>query len=97
MNKKAETWAKAVRYFQLWICFLPNLSVLNDKGKAMYNAYMLVLKKLVAHKTFCSFGYNFQLDQMEGGHSALHVACHEGHCDVIRELIDRGADRDKQV
>lgn len=36
------------------------------------------------------------LDQMEGGHSALHVACHEGHCDVIRELIDRGADRDKQ-
>ena len=41
--------------------------------------------------------FTFQIDEIEGGHSALHVACHEGHCDVIRELIDRGADKEKLV
>lgn len=35
------------------------------------------------------------IDEMVGGHTALHIACHEGHCNVIRELIDRGADKDK--
>ncbi|KAL9961852.1 hypothetical protein ACROYT_G030880 [Oculina patagonica] len=33
------------------------------------------------------------IDEMEDGHTALHIACHEGHCDVIRELLDRGASR----
>ncbi|XP_020622118.1 E3 ubiquitin-protein ligase MIB2-like isoform X3 [Orbicella faveolata] len=33
------------------------------------------------------------IDEIEGGHSALHLACHEGHCDIIRELLDRGANR----
>ncbi|KAJ7389167.1 E3 ubiquitin-protein ligase mib2 [Desmophyllum pertusum] len=31
------------------------------------------------------------IDEIQGGHTALHIACHEGHCDVIRELLDRGA------
>ncbi|XP_015770068.1 PREDICTED: E3 ubiquitin-protein ligase MIB2-like isoform X3 [Acropora digitifera] len=35
------------------------------------------------------------IDTMLGGHTALHVACHEGHCNIIRELIERGADEDK--
>ncbi|XP_074606770.1 uncharacterized protein LOC141859796 [Acropora palmata] len=35
------------------------------------------------------------IDTMVGGHTALHVACHEGHCNIIRELIERGADEDK--
>ena len=34
-----------------------------------------------------------QIDEIEGGRSALHSACHEGHCDIIRELLDRGAKR----
>lgn len=34
---------------------------------------------------------------MAGGHTALHIACHEGHCNIIKELIDCGADKDKVV
>ena len=41
--------------------------------------------------------YVIQIDTMIGGKTALHVACHEGHCNIIRELIDRGADEDKLV
>ncbi|XP_078384514.1 uncharacterized protein LOC144666947 isoform X2 [Oculina patagonica] len=33
------------------------------------------------------------IDELEDGHTALHTACHQGHCDVIRELLDRGASR----
>lgn len=42
---------------------------------------------------FFSFCATQQIDEIEGGHSALHSACHEGHCDIIRELLDRGAKR----
>ncbi|XP_074606780.1 E3 ubiquitin-protein ligase MIB2-like isoform X2 [Acropora palmata] len=35
------------------------------------------------------------IDAMVDGRTALHVACQHGHCDIIRELIDRGADKDK--
>ena len=35
-----------------------------------------------------------QIDKLVGGHSALHVACHQGHCDIIKELLERGADMD---
>lgn len=38
-----------------------------------------------------------QIDAMVEGQTALHVACQHGHCDIIRELIDRGADKDKLV
>ena len=41
--------------------------------------------------------YVIQIDTMVGGHTALDVACHEGHCNIIRELIERGADKDKLV
>ena len=34
---------------------------------------------------------------MVEGQTALHAACQNGHCDIIRELIDRGADKDKRV
>ena len=34
---------------------------------------------------------------MEGGHTALQVASHEGHCDVMKLLLDRGAHRDAMV
>ncbi|KAK2559836.1 E3 ubiquitin-protein ligase MIB2 [Acropora cervicornis] len=36
-----------------------------------------------------------RIDAMVDGRTALHVACQHGHCDIIRELIDRGADKDK--
>ena len=42
---------------------------------------------------FPFFCFIRQIDAIEGGHSALHSACHEGHCDIIRELLDRGANR----
>ncbi|XP_066023099.1 E3 ubiquitin-protein ligase MIB2-like isoform X3 [Pocillopora verrucosa] len=35
-----------------------------------------------------------QIDELAGGHTALHVACHQGHCDIIRELLERGANID---
>ena len=35
-----------------------------------------------------------QIDKLVGGHSALHVACHQGHCDIIAELLERGANMD---
>ena len=38
-----------------------------------------------------------QIDDLVGGHTALHVACHQGHCDIIRELLERGADMDVLV
>ena len=38
-----------------------------------------------------------QIDELEGGHTALHVACHQGHCEIIRELLERGANIDVQV
>ena len=38
-----------------------------------------------------------QIDELESGHTALHVACHQGHCDIIRELLERGANRDISV
>ena len=38
-----------------------------------------------------------QIDAVAGDQTALHIACHKGHCDIIRELIDRGADKDKVV
>ena len=28
------------------------------------------------------------------GRTALHEACYQGHCDIIRELLERGADMD---
>ena len=40
------------------------------------------------------FFFPTQIDEVQGAHSALHVACHEGHCDIIRDLIDRGASRE---
>lgn len=42
----------------------------------------------------CAFPFcaNRQIDEIEGGHSALHLACHEGHSEIIKELLDRGAD-----
>ena len=40
------------------------------------------------------FFFPIQIDEVQGAHSALHLACHEGHCDIIRELIDRGASRE---
>ena len=47
----------------------------------------------------CAFPFcvNRQIDEIEGGHSALHSACHEGHCDIITELLDRGAKRNALV
>jgi len=45
------------------------------------------------HLCFSFFCFTRQIDEIEGGHSALHLACHEGHCDIIRELLDRGANR----
>lgn len=41
--------------------------------------------------------FTVQIDEIQGGHTALHIACHEGHCDVIRELLDRGASRNALV
>ena len=38
-----------------------------------------------------------QIDELEGGHTALHVACHQGHCEIIRELLERGANMDALV
>ena len=38
-----------------------------------------------------------QIDELEGGHTALHVACHQGHCEIIRELLERGANMDVLV
>ena len=38
-----------------------------------------------------------QIDDLVGGHTALHAACHQGHCDIIRELLERGADMDVLV
>nr|XP_058964207.1 E3 ubiquitin-protein ligase MIB2-like isoform X3 [Pocillopora verrucosa] len=35
-----------------------------------------------------------RIDELEGGHTALHVACHQGHCEIIRELVERGANMD---
>ena len=40
----------------------------------------------------CCFRFTYQIDEIEGGHSALHLACHEGHSEIIKELLDRGAD-----
>ena len=40
----------------------------------------------------CCFCFTYQIDEIEGGHSALHLACHEGHSEIIKELLDRGAD-----
>ena len=39
---------------------------------------------------FCSA----QIDKLVGGHTALHVACRQGHCDIIGELLERGANMD---
>ena len=38
-----------------------------------------------------------QIDELVGGHTALHVACRQGHCEIIRELLERGADMDVLV
>ena len=38
-----------------------------------------------------------QIDELVGGHTALHVACHQGHGDIIRELLEREADMDVLV
>ena len=38
-----------------------------------------------------------QIDELEGGHTALHVACHQGHGEIIRELLERGANIDVLV
>ena len=38
-----------------------------------------------------------QIDELVGGHTALHVACHQGHCEIIRELLEREADMDVLV
>ena len=38
-----------------------------------------------------------QIDELEGGHTALHVACHQGHGEIIRELLERGANMDVLV
>ena len=54
---------------------------------------VVVLFSLLEYKN-AFFPYSTQIDEVQGAHSALHLACHEGHCDIIRELIDRGASRE---
>ena len=53
----------------------------------------MALKKIWNDKGFESFR-SAQIDELAGGHTALHVACHQGHCDIIRELLERGANID---
>ena len=38
-----------------------------------------------------------QIDKLVGGHTALHTACRQGHCDIIRELLERGANMNIRV
>nr|XP_058964216.1 E3 ubiquitin-protein ligase MIB2-like isoform X3 [Pocillopora verrucosa] len=33
-----------------------------------------------------------RIDELVDGRTALHEACYQGHCDIIRELLERGAD-----
>ena len=56
----------------------------------------MALKKVWIYKGFESFR-SAQIDELAGGHTALHVACHQGHCDIIRELLERGANMDMLV
>ena len=44
-----------------------------------------------------AFFRSAQIDELVGGHTALHVACRQGHCDIIRELLERGANMDTLV
>ena len=44
-----------------------------------------------------AFFRSSQIDDLVGGHTALHVACRQGHCDIIRELLERGANMDTLV
>ena len=57
------------------------------------NLNLVALKKIWIDKGFESFR-SAQIDELAGGHTALHVACHQGHCDIIRELLERGANID---
>lgn len=50
---------------------------------------ILIMVHFIIKWVFFCFAY--QIDEIEGGHSALHLACHEGHCEIIKELLDRGA------
>ena len=41
-----------------------------------------------------TFFRSSQIDDLVGGHTALHVACRQGHCNIIGELLERGANMD---
>ena len=54
---------------------------------------MMAFKKIWYDQGF-AFIRSTQIDDLVGGHTALHVACRQGHCDIIRELLERGANMD---
>ena len=54
---------------------------------------MMAFKKIWYDQGF-AFIRSTQIDDLVGGHTALHVACRQGYCDIIRELLERGANMD---
>ena len=58
--------------------------------------YLFLYIKVLQTYHFNEFEWIFQVDLKSAGKTALQVACHQGHKDIVHVLLDAGANLELQ-